>query len=393
MFRFTAVVFSGALATPPPRFPADHIRGDLFTVNVTLGTSAQSQDFSLLVSLGDTLTWVPSVTCPNCGDAVHIFDPSKSSTHSSDGRPFAVDMKDEGLDSVKGVMAEDVLEIAGSGLKTKTSFGEVTDGRFFDFTSGFDGVLGFGFGEATSGERTFLQNLVDDGLIDAPVVSMYFPPQSNATMDHDASGILTLGGVDTELFVDGTLNYVDVTPSNSRNPWTVALSRSLDLNGEVFATAAAGVEISTGSLYSIAPDADVESIARGIGAYGSIQGNYLVPQDVKFTLKIPLVDNQRNVMTVVTLTEKDLVVDSVFDGFGLLLLVPQSVVGRPVDANWVFGTEILKTIYLVLDSTEGRHQVGIAEPSGIVPVAKPGRLPLTRSSLVSGAAAAAAVVV
>lgn len=108
----------------------------------------------------------------------------------------------------------------GDLLVEEQVFGEVENATWqYDF-AWFDGVLGLGLPNPSDGGQVpIVQKLFDDGLIDAPIFSLYFV-EGNDTTESE----LLLGGIDEDLFT-GPLRPLFVNESATQ--WEVPLTEIL----------------------------------------------------------------------------------------------------------------------------------------------------------------------
>ena len=189
--------------------------------NVSFGTPLQN--LSLAVGTKSPRTWVNSVQCTNAaceGHAKRKYNASRSSTHSRDGHAFSAQTEEWG--KVSGYTSSDHVKLGELFIKNQ-NFGEV-DQASWEFGFGwFDGMLGLGL--PNSSQISILQNLVDRGLLDRPLFSLYL-----ANGDMTTGSELLLGGVDDDLF---TKPLYELQVRDEATEWELQLD-TLQFGDDVF---------------------------------------------------------------------------------------------------------------------------------------------------------------
>ncbi|NXH21341.1 PEPC protein, partial [Bucco capensis] len=138
---------------------------------VTIGTPPQS--FLVLFDTGSSNLWVPSTYCQTAACINHAkFNPSESSTFTSNGETFSLSY---GSGSLTVVLGYDTLKIQSITV-TNQEFGlsenEPTEPFYF---ADFDGILGMAYPSlAVGGVPTALQGMLEQNQLTEPIFSFYF---------------------------------------------------------------------------------------------------------------------------------------------------------------------------------------------------------------------------
>ena len=192
--------------------------------NVSFGSPFQH--FSLAVGTRSPRTWVDSIKCPTMECADHgkrKYNSSCSTSHSSHGHAFS-DVTEE-WGTVRGYTSADHVELGELVVKDQ-SFGEVNQTTWEFGLAWFDGMLGLGLQSSpTDSQPSILQHLVDQGMLDRPLFSLYL---ANGNMTTDSE--LLLGGIDENLF---TPPLHELSVSDEATNWEIQLG-GLQLGDDVF---------------------------------------------------------------------------------------------------------------------------------------------------------------
>jgi len=303
--------------------------------------------------------------------------------HASWSDNFTYLIENDGV--AQGQSSSDLLRILSSRDGTeiataRTQFGEATEARFVDFDDGFDGVLGLGL--ANDG---IVGRLLAAGEISKPIVGIDLqdqPPKASP-----ASGLLSLGGVNTNSFLPGSMCYYEVVSNSStmalQPTWTVPLS-SVQVNGKEVDSQTV-LSLNTASRWSYANPSIVDKVAQQVGAM-SFQGLYLVNLSANFSVTFSLEEGDCELPSTeenkalsqkktITLTQTDLLAESVVPGYGVLLFasyehalqVASQDGGNSASqvTGWTLGLPFVKHSYIALDygsATIGHTpRIGIAE--------------------------------
>ena len=183
----------------------------------TIGIGTPPQPFSVIFDTGSSNLWVPSAACAQPGCLTHSrFEPSLSSTYSSNGSLFAISY---GTGEVTGRLAQDCVTLGPLTVPAQL-FGEVTDERGTPFAPGaFSGILGLAYPSIVAPEfqaaAPLFDSIMTQRLLPANVISFYL---SRAL---GRASALVLGGA-ARSFYHGNLSYL---PTISRSYWEISFDR------------------------------------------------------------------------------------------------------------------------------------------------------------------------
>ena len=128
---------------------------------------------------------MPSTQCGSIACYLHTkYDSSASSTYKANGSSFEIRY---GSGSLSGFISQDILRIGDLKIKGQ-DFAEATEEPGLAFAFGrFDGIMGLGF-DTISVNRIVppFYQMIDQGLIDEPVVSFYLSNNNNEGDESEA---------------------------------------------------------------------------------------------------------------------------------------------------------------------------------------------------------------
>ncbi|MGH0172155.1 UNVERIFIED_CONTAM: hypothetical protein FKN15_000626 [Acipenser sinensis] len=168
---------------------------------ISIGTPAQS--FYVQFDTGSSNLWVASTYCSSqaCTN-IPRFNPTQSSTWSSNGQTFSLQY---GTGSLTGVFGYDTVTIGGITL-TNQEVGLSTNepGTNFMYV-GYDGILGLAYpSESVQGQPTVMDTMMQNNMLNANVFAFYLSR-------NEAQGSeMTFGGVDQSRYT-GDIYWTDVT--------------------------------------------------------------------------------------------------------------------------------------------------------------------------------------
>ncbi|KAH3757044.1 retrotransposon protein SINE subclass precursor [Pelomyxa schiedti] len=172
-----------------------------------IGIGTPSQVFRVVPDTGSSNLWIPSSHCfwPPCL-MHHQYHHDHSSTFLANGTEFQIAYGTRGR--LKGYLSEDTVSVGEIAVINQT-FAELTTLIGINFLlAKFDGILGVGFPEiSVDGVPTLWQSMMNQHLIDQPVISFYF---SNDLTSKEAGGEMLIGGLSTSHF-KGEIAYTPVT--------------------------------------------------------------------------------------------------------------------------------------------------------------------------------------
>ncbi|XP_016954762.1 uncharacterized protein LOC108027720 [Drosophila biarmipes] len=177
-----------------------------YYVTADIGTPKTQQVTLLLdTASANLLVYSSKFVATSCSQH-NGYNSSKSLTYQANGTAFEIQFASQ--DVLTGILSSDTFTLGDLSVKNQT-FAEInTAPQNLCKRSNFDGILGLGLPEiAIDGVTTPLENIVEQGLIDEPIFSVYVNRN-----DSDASngGVLLLGGSDPTLY-RGCLTYVPLS--------------------------------------------------------------------------------------------------------------------------------------------------------------------------------------
>ena len=171
--------------------------------------------FKVVLDTGSSNLWVPSSECGSIACYLHTkYDSSASSTYKKNGSDFEIRY---GSGSLSGFISQDTVQIGDVKIKNQL-FAEATEEPGLAFAFGrFDGILGLGYDTISVNKIVPpFYSMVDQGLLDEPVVSFYLSDTNNG--DGDGSEAV-FGGVNKDHYT-GKLTKI---PLRRKAYWEVDL--------------------------------------------------------------------------------------------------------------------------------------------------------------------------
>ncbi|KAM4047759.1 gastricsin-like [Anomaloglossus baeobatrachus] len=164
---------------------------------ISIGTPPQN--FLVLFDTGSSNLWVPSSNCQSeaCGNH-NVFNPSQSSTYTSNGQQFTMSY---GSGSVSGVFGYDTVNVQGLTITNQEIGLTYTESGSSFYYSKFDGIFGMAYpAMSAGGATTVMQGMLQQNLLNYPIFSVYMSSQS---------GEVIFGGVDNSLY-SGQITWAPV---------------------------------------------------------------------------------------------------------------------------------------------------------------------------------------
>ncbi|KAF9958071.1 hypothetical protein BGZ72_000936 [Mortierella alpina] len=341
------------------------VRGDLldkqWVAAMMIGSS--QQEFSVIFDTGSSDLWVPSSSCYSQAClSLRRFNPSKSSTFQSLNQPWSINYADSL--SVSGTVGVDDVTIAGIKINRQT-FGPASVVYGSPTALEFDGMLGLAFDSNSEiGAATPVTNMMLQGQLDEPVVSVWLNKASNQDKSLSNGGQFIFGGVDQSLYT-GSITYVQVTSSDD---WQVTVDEVHIGRKELpLYSSSARAIVDTGSSYILFPDYLAVAFHREIP-----NSRY----DDKLGWQIPCA--LANSRTVGDLTFKiggekfsvplsDIVIlTSEYKGYCLSIIDSwKEVDGHSSQSGILLGDLFIKNQYVVFDY--GKRRIGLAQKVDTAP--------------------------
>ncbi|XP_073472022.1 gastricsin-like [Aquarana catesbeiana] len=306
---------------------------------ISIGTPPQN--FLVLFDTGSSNLWVPSVNCQSSACSNHnMFNPSQSSTYSSNGQQFTMSY---GSGSVSGIFGYDTVSVQGLTI-TNQEFGLTysESGSSF-YYSKFDGIFGMAYpAMSAGGATTAMQGMLQQNLLTNPIFSVYMNSQS---------GEVIFGGVDNTLY-SGQIQWAPVTQEVY---WQIGVD-AFSVNGQATGWCSQGCQaiVDTGTSPLTIPQQYMGTLLQYMGAQQGQNGQFLVNCNnlqnlptISFTIsgvQFPIPPSgyiiQNNGYCVVSVEETYL----------------PSQNGQPL---WILGDVFLRQYYSVYDMSNNR--IGFAQ--------------------------------
>jgi len=315
---------------------------------ISVGKSKQT--FKVIFDTGSSNLWIPAPNCTGCGSHSK-FREADSTTYKRGPFPGLVTQGFDltyGSGEVKGYLGSDSVVMGGVAVNNQI-FGEVYDpkGLGLAYKVGkFDGILGMAWPRiSVDGIPPVFQNMVTQKAVGESVFSFHLGKDG-------ASGELVIGGVDNSHY-SGDLHYL---PLSNETYWEVEL-QGMSIGGKSVTNVQRAI-LDTGTSVLAGPTAEVEAIAKQIGAhpvlpFGPYKKEFIVPcskLDKLPSLAITLGGKD------FTLTASDYTLDiaktECMFGFTGIDMPPE------VGELWILGDVFLRKFYTVFDV--GQRRVGIA---------------------------------
>ncbi|MGH0159029.1 UNVERIFIED_CONTAM: hypothetical protein FKN15_054508 [Acipenser sinensis] len=231
---------------------------------ITIGTPAQS--FYVLFDTGSSNLWVASTYCSSQACTNHpVFDPTQSSTWSSNGQTFSVQY---GTGSLSGVFGYDTVTVGGIAISNQeVGLSTNEPGTNFVYAQ-FDGILGLAYPSlAAGGETPVMDTMMQQNLLQANVFAFYLSR-------NEAQGSeVTFGGVDQSRYT-GSIYWTDVT---SELYWQIGINGFLINNQETgWCKGGCQAIVDTGTSLLTCPQQYLGYLQQYIGAQANENGEYII---------------------------------------------------------------------------------------------------------------------
>jgi hypothetical protein len=243
---------------------------------MTIGTPPQT--FTVAMDTGSSVLWVPSINCTGIEcKGKEKFNPSKSSTYKTDGRPFTLSY---GSGSCTGTYESDIINIAG--LQINQTFGLASSISSVFENDPMNGICGLAFDAL----NTFLhltdimppvQAMINTNMLDNPWFTFWLTNVVNA--EGQDGGQMTLGDFDRE-HCSTTCNWVNLSKATY---WQFTMSK-VHIGTTIIASGNAEVISDTGTSFIVGPTAQVQKIVETLGFSGSSLSGYTIPCSMVPTL-------------------------------------------------------------------------------------------------------------
>ncbi|KAG0242967.1 hypothetical protein BGW41_003132 [Actinomortierella wolfii] len=340
------------------------VRGDhldrQWVAAMSVGTP--SQLFSVVFDTGSSDVWVASTACATqpCS-MLRRFNPMNSRTFESLDHPWSINYADNTW--IRGNLGRDDVSVAGITIRKQT-LGLATT---ITTRTEVDGIMGLGFDSNSEipGMKTPVTNMIEQGQIDQPIVSVWLNKASNQGKDVSDGGQFIFGGMDSSLF-NPPITYLPVTSSRE---WQVATDK-VYLGSKLLTSNPPDAIIDTGASYIVFPESLATSFHRLIpNSQYDQQFGWLVPCSMASSRTIGdltfVFDGTR-----FSVPFSDIVIlKSEYNGFCFSAIDSwREVDGHGGQNTIVLGDLFIKNQYVIYDY--GKKQIGLAQkventPTGI----------------------------
>ncbi|RDB15878.1 Cathepsin D [Hypsizygus marmoreus] len=310
-----------------------------FFGSLAIGTPPVS--YNVILDTGSADLWLADSNCVTNCDEVATFNPSQSSTFTTNNAAFNISY---GSGKASGTIGADNIQMAGFSVSNQTLglCDTVSDGLL---TAPISGLLGLAFKTiASSGATPFWEALVSAGAWDSPVMGFQLTRFINDTTARslEPGGSFSMGFVNTTLFT-GDIEYLELATDPSY--WILPLT-AMTVQGnsvQVPTGVAAYSAIDTGTTLVGGPAEYMTSMYSQIpGAApgtGNFDGYYTYPCDTTVNLTVSFGGKSWPI------SEAD---------FRMTQLTQNQCIGAFFNLqtgrsapDWIFGDTLLKNVYSV----------------------------------------------
>ncbi|KAM9319228.1 gastricsin-like [Gastrophryne carolinensis] len=309
---------------------------------ISIGTPPQN--FLVLFDTGSSNLWVPSTNCQSQACTNHpLFNPSQSSTYSSNQQQFSLQY---GTGSLTGILGYDTVTIQNIAISNQEFGLSVTEpGTNFVYAQ-FDGILGLAYPSlAEGGATTVMTNLIQQNLISQPLFGFYISSQPG-----QSGGEVAFGGVDQNYY-SGQIYW---TPVTSETYWQIGI-QGFAVNGQATGWCSQGCQgiVDTGTSLLTAPQSVFADVMQYIGAQEDQSGEYLVNCDS--IQNLPTLSFTISGTSFPLPPSAYILQNNGYCSVGIMPTYLPSQNGQPL---WILGDVFLRQYYSVYDL--GNNQVGFA---------------------------------
>ncbi|CAI5777607.1 gastricsingastricsin-like [Podarcis lilfordi] len=310
---------------------------------ISIGTPPQN--FLVLFDTGSSNLWVPSVYCNSQACTGHSrFNPSQSSTYSTNGQTFSLQYGSGNLD---GFFGFDTMRVSNI-VVTKQEFGlsENEPGSNFVYAQ-FDGILGMAYPSlAVGGATTALEGMLQQNLLSQPIFSFYLSSQPSSQY----GGEVVFGGVDTRLY-SGEIYWAPVTQELY---WQIGI-QEFSIGGRATGWCSQGCQaiVDTGTSLLTVPQQYIASFAQAVGAQQNQYGEYAVA--CSNVQNLPTISFNINGVSFPLPPSAYILNNNGYCTVGIEPTYLPSQNGQPL---WILGDVFLRKYYSVYDM--GNNRIGFA---------------------------------
>ncbi|KAE8623474.1 hypothetical protein XENTR_v10005624 [Xenopus tropicalis] len=305
---------------------------------ISIGTPPQN--FLVLFDTGSSNLWVPSTSCQSEACSNHnLFNPSQSSTYTSNGQQFSMSY---GSGSVTGVFGYDTVTVQGLSLNNQEFGLTYTESGSSFYYSKFDGIFGMAYpAMSAGGATTAMQGMLQQNLLTYPIFSVYMSSQS---------GEVIFGGVDNNLY-SGQIQWSPVTQEVY---WQIGIDEFL-INGQATGWCSQGCQaiVDTGTSPLTIPQQYMGTLLQNLGAQ-NYNGMFVV--NCNSVQNLPTITFVINGVQFPIPPSGYIVQTNGYCTVGVEETYLPSQNGQPL---WILGDVFLRQYYSVYDMSNNR--VGFAQ--------------------------------
>ncbi|KAM4796925.1 gastricsin-like [Rhinophrynus dorsalis] len=308
---------------------------------ISIGTPPQN--FLVLFDTGSSNLWVPSTYCQSSACTNHhVFNPSQSSTYTSNGQRFNMGYGGGNVaSSVTGVFGYDTVTIQSISV-TNQEFGlTITEPSSNFYYSPFDGILGLAYpGLSVGGATTVMQGMLQENVLNQPIFGIYLGSQS---------GEVVFGGVDTSHYT-GQIYWV---PLSQQLYWQIAL-QDFSINGQATGWCSQGCQaiVDTGTTQLNIPQPYMGELLQSLGIQET-NGGY--PVNCNNIQNMPTLSFTLNGISFPLQPSAYIIQEN---GYCYANFLSISLPAQNGDPLWILGDVFLREYYSIYDF--GNSRVGFA---------------------------------
>ncbi|XP_053560679.1 gastricsin-like [Bombina bombina] len=309
---------------------------------ISIGTPPQN--FLVLFDTGSSNLWVPSTYCQSTACTNHhVFNPSQSSTYSSNGQRFNMGYGGGNVaSSVTGVFGYDTVTIQGISIPNQEFGLTITEPSGNFYYSPFDGILGLAYpGLSVGGATTVMQGMLQQNLLTQPLFGIYLGSQS---------GEVVFGGVDTNHYT-GQISWA---PLSNNLYWQIQL-QEFSINGQATGWCSQGCQAiaDTGTTQLNIPAPYMSQLLPYLGIQ-SQNGGY--PVNCNSIQNLPTLSFTINGVSFPISPSAYIIQEN---GYCYANFLSISLPAQNGDPLWILGDVFLREYYSVYDF--GNNQIGFAQ--------------------------------
>ncbi|KIJ47511.1 hypothetical protein M422DRAFT_66532 [Sphaerobolus stellatus SS14] len=267
-----------------------------------------------------------------------------------------------GIGSAEGPAYIDTVTIGGA-IATNQIIGAASNVSGMDLVKPIDGILGLGTSQSNTGEvsgynttPTFVETLVADGSIDAPVFGLYVAPLSNTEGLPAGTGEISFGGPDPDRY-KGIISWLpQLQPYNFRWEFNVSglYFGNVTMNSTAFGrtdSGVLGIELPTDQYINISHAYNATIISSG-----PLLGYLSFPSNSRLILPLLKIKLGHTVFTLPP--SQYLISNTLYPSLNLTDNALHSWIAPGGFETFNLGQKALEKIYTVYDMAN--HRVGFA---------------------------------